>query len=165
MILDERGFDAFMPWAQRAREFLNAYGNPPSPTTEEDWQFWGARLGDLPGLAGQLIPSPYTYQEWRQWVQDLNQSVNPSTLIPWSAIPNFAKNGAFSVNIFTTYYALPSTGVTLTVVGSLPTGWTFVSPNLAHAGAVLSGPNSISFTASYSNGLRYPSNTFTVQGI
>ena len=164
MILDERTFDSFVPWAQRAKEFLQPFGNPPAPSTEEDWRHWGAQLGLLVNLSAQTLPSPYFFNDWKSYVIALNQAVNLSTFLAWSDIPNFAKNGAFTVNVFS-FFVLPSTGWTLTLNGALPTGWTFVSPNLAHAGAVLSGPNPISFTATFSNGLAYPSNTFTVQGI
>jgi hypothetical protein len=163
LILDERGFDSFMTWAQRAKEFLQVYGDPPSPLGENLWREWGASLGLLSGIG--VTPSPYVYSDWRRYVRALNLVVNPQLFRAWSTIPNFAKNGAFSVNVFTSYFVLPSTGWTLTLVGSLPTGWTFVSPNLAHAGAVLSGPNPISFKATFTNGLVYQSNTFTVQGI
>jgi hypothetical protein len=162
LILDERTFDQFVPWAQRAKEFLQPFGNPPSPTTEDDWQRWGAELGMLPTLS--TIPSPYFFRDWKSYVVALNQAVNLTNFQAWSTIPALAKNGAFSLNVFT-YFVLPSSGWTLTLNGSLPTGWSFASPTLSHAGAVLSGPNSISFTATLSSGLAYTSNTFTVQGI
>lgn len=73
MILDERGFDTFVSWAERAKEFLRAYGNPPSPTNEDDWRHWGSELGLLPGFPN--FPSPYQYDDWREWVQALNRTV------------------------------------------------------------------------------------------
>jgi hypothetical protein len=164
LILDERAFDEFVPWAQRAKAFLQPFGNPPSPTTEDDWQRWGAELGLLPSLSGQTIPSPYFFDDWKSYVVALNQAVNVISFQAWSTLPALAKNGAFSVNVFT-YFVLPSSGWTLTLNGSLPTGWAFASPTLSHSGAVVAGPNPISFTAKFSNGLAYTSNTFTVQGI
>ena len=163
MILDERGFQGFIEWTQRSKELLRAFGNPPSLTSEDEWQEWGASLGNMNGFP--IYPSPYRYKDWRQWVQDLNRTVELPQFTPWAMIPNLAKTGAFSVNILTTYYKPTPTAGTLTLNGALPTGWTFVSPTLSHAGAVLSGPNPISFTVSYPTGFAYTSNTFTVQGI
>lgn len=150
-----------MPWAQRAKEFLRVFGNPPSPTGEDQWQDWGASLGMLPTFP--LFPSPYQFKDWREWVQQLNRVVSPAFFTPWVTIPNFAETGVFSVDILTLFYL--TTPGTLTINGALTGGWTFVSPNLSHAGAVPSGPDAISFTVSYPSGLAYTSNTVTVTGL
>lgn len=161
MILDERGFDAFMPWAQRAKDLMSVFGNPPSPASEDQWQHWGASLGLMPTFP--LFPSPYHFEDWREWVRGLNRVVSPAQFTPWTPIPDLAETGVFSLDILTLFYlTIPGT---LTLNGALPTGWSFVSPNLSHAGAVLSGPTPISFTVSYPSGLAYTSNTFTVQGL
>lgn len=73
MILDERGFDNFIPWAQRAKDLLRAFGNPPSPTTEERWQEWGVALGLMASMP--IIPVAMSYENWREWVQALNRTV------------------------------------------------------------------------------------------
>jgi hypothetical protein len=82
----------------------------------------------------------------------------------WTAIPNYlAQTTALSVNIKTTYLT-PTVGATVVVNGSLPSGWTFDGTTLAYDGTTVGGPNTITFTATYS-GLSATSNSVQLQGV
>ena len=82
----------------------------------------------------------------------------------WSVIPNqIALTASFSVNVKTTYLT-PTVGPTVTLNGSLPTGWTFDGTTLAYNGTSVGGPATLSFTASYLGSIA-PSNSFSVSGI
>ena len=82
----------------------------------------------------------------------------------WTAIPNYLNQSAvLNVNI-TTSFVTPTAGTTLTLVGSLPTGWTFVDPTLSYDGSGVGGPSTISFTATNA-GLSTPGPSFSIQGV
>jgi hypothetical protein len=88
--------------------------------------------------------------------------------VVWVAIPNYLnESAAVSVNIKTTYITTPANGagVTLTISGSLPTGWTFDGTTLAYDGTSIAGPNTISFNSTLSGLATASSNSFQVQGV
>ena len=86
----------------------------------------------------------------------------------WTTVPSLLnQNSAVSVNILTTYVT-PTTGVTLALNGSLPTGWAFNTGTnlLTYNGTSVSGPATVSFTATLtSTSATSQSNSFTVSGV
>ncbi len=86
----------------------------------------------------------------------------------WATIPNFLnQNSSLSINILTTYVT-PTSGVTLALNGTLPTGWAFSSATnlLTYNGTSVAGPLTVSFTATLtSDQSTSTSNSFTVSGV
>lgn len=86
----------------------------------------------------------------------------------WTTVPNLLnQNASVSVNILTTYVT-PTTGVTLALSGSLPTGWAFNTGTnlLTYNGSSVSGPNTVGFVATLTaTGLTTASNNFVVSGV
>jgi hypothetical protein len=90
--------------------------------------------------------------------------------VVWTAIPNFLnQSSVLSVNIKTTYITTPANGVgvTLSVVGSLPAGWTYTDGTgiLAYDGSTVAGPATVNFSSVLSGLTSAPSDSFSVQGV
>lgn len=82
----------------------------------------------------------------------------------WTQIPNYLNiSQSMSVNL-RSLYLTPSAGPTLTVVGALPSGWSFNGTTLSYSG-VGTGSANIQISAVYLGLAAVPSNVFTVQSV
>lgn len=63
-------------WADFMVPNLEKYGNLGRLDDEGEWQEWGAHLMLLPGLSGSIVPDPYAFDDWRKWVERLNENLS-----------------------------------------------------------------------------------------
>jgi hypothetical protein len=77
MIIDPRGFDNVIQWADfMVPLFERRSENFPRLDNEDEWQQWAATVfGDVDPV-GQDAPDPYTYDNWRAWAQRLFATTN-----------------------------------------------------------------------------------------
>lgn len=65
----------FRQWADFMVPNLERFGNLGRLAREEEWREWGAALLNLPALSGSIVPDPYQFDDWRKWVQRLNENL------------------------------------------------------------------------------------------
>jgi hypothetical protein len=46
------------------------------PTSEDDWQQWGAGFTGVSVFNAGAVPSPYLFDDWQEWAQRVVQTVN-----------------------------------------------------------------------------------------
>ncbi len=63
-------------WADFMVPNLSQYGNLGRLDDETEWAEWGERLMNLPGLSGSIVPDPRAFENWREWVDRLNQNLS-----------------------------------------------------------------------------------------
>lgn len=73
MTIDPRGMTVFQ-WTDAMALLLN--GTPPAEKLlrEEDWQSWAENV--VNGVEGATLPDPYQFNDWREWAQRLNATVD-----------------------------------------------------------------------------------------
>lgn len=62
-------------WADFMVPILEQFGNVGRLDDESKWQPWAAQLSNLPGLSGNVVPNPYTFAKWQDWVARFNENV------------------------------------------------------------------------------------------
>lgn len=65
-IVDPRGMD-IRYWADTLCLDLDEYAVIPQLTNPEKWQDWAAGLINISGISQQNPPSPYQFDDWRDW--------------------------------------------------------------------------------------------------
>jgi hypothetical protein len=48
------------------------------PTSEDQWQAWGAGMCAIDIFSNEGIPSPYNFDKWDTWATAVVNAVNPS---------------------------------------------------------------------------------------
>ncbi len=61
----------FTEWADYMYPTLEEYGVVEQVTYGSDWKSWAAGLCSLNGLAQRSIPSPYQFDDWKDWAMRL----------------------------------------------------------------------------------------------
>lgn len=54
-------------WADAMILNLEQYGNIGRLDDEKKWREWASQLLNLPKLAGNVVPDPYQFDDWRTW--------------------------------------------------------------------------------------------------
>lgn len=65
-IVDPRGMD-LQYWADTLCLDLDDYAVIPQLADPNRWQDWAAGLVGINGISQQNPPSPYQFQDWREW--------------------------------------------------------------------------------------------------
>jgi hypothetical protein len=65
-IVDPRGMD-IQYWADTLCLDLDEYAVIPQLSDPLKWQDWAAGLISISGISQQNPPSPYFYDDWREW--------------------------------------------------------------------------------------------------
>lgn len=73
-MIDPRFMESFMSWAQQSYpDLLQRYQVSLMPSSEADWQDWGASLLSISDIAAAGAPNAYQFDDWREWVSRLIQ--------------------------------------------------------------------------------------------
>jgi len=70
-------YHTFESWASLMCE-LYAPQQLTIPDASTDWKEWAAGLLAIDVFTNEGIPSPYPYDEWMEWAEQLVNVVNPS---------------------------------------------------------------------------------------
>lgn len=65
--VDPRFIPTFKEWSDFMYPTLEQYGVIEQYTHGSDWQSWGAGLLSLNGIAQVGAPSPYQFDDWKEW--------------------------------------------------------------------------------------------------
>lgn len=65
-VVDPRPMD-LRYWADTVVFDLNNYGPIPQLDDPENWKPWAAGLIGINGISQQNPPSPYDYDDWKEW--------------------------------------------------------------------------------------------------
>jgi len=74
--VDPRLTKTFVEWSDYMYPTLEQYGAIERVFSDADWQNWGAGLLSLGGIAQLGAPSPYQYNNWKDWADRLNEVLN-----------------------------------------------------------------------------------------
>lgn len=66
-LLTDPRYHSLKDWADFTVFDLENYGPIPQLVSEEEWQNWGAGLIGINGISQQNPPSPYDYDDWKEW--------------------------------------------------------------------------------------------------
>ncbi len=66
-LLTDPRYHKLQDWADYTVFDLENYGPIPRLMAEEEWQNWGAGLISINGISQQNPPSPYDYDDWKEW--------------------------------------------------------------------------------------------------
>lgn len=73
--VDPRFIPTFQEWADYMYPLLEQYGAIEQVTHGSDWQSWAAGLLSLNGIAQVGAPSPYQFEDWKDWAYRLIESL------------------------------------------------------------------------------------------
>lgn len=62
----------FQEWADYMYPTLEEYGVVEKVIYGSDWKSWAAGLLSINGLSQRGAPSPYQFDDWREWAMRLN---------------------------------------------------------------------------------------------
>lgn len=65
--VDPRFISTFTEWADYMYPTLEEYGVVEQVTFGSDWKSWAAGLLSLNGINQKGVPSPYQFDNWRDW--------------------------------------------------------------------------------------------------
>lgn len=71
MIIDSKEL-SFEDWARAVAQQLGLSGDTTRVEAGEDWREWVYRLMMLPQFAGQFVPRPAHFDDWRSWAEAFN---------------------------------------------------------------------------------------------
>jgi hypothetical protein len=71
MYVDPRYIPSFQDWSDFMYPTLQQYGAIEQFTHGSDWKSWAAGLLSLNGIAQKGAPSPYQFDDWRDWAYRL----------------------------------------------------------------------------------------------
>ncbi len=74
-IVDPRGID-LQAWADTLCLDLDEYAVIPQLYHESEWQNWAAGLISINGISQLNPPSPYQFDDWREWALRFYQVLN-----------------------------------------------------------------------------------------
>lgn len=74
-MIDPRAIPTFQLWADLSYPLLQPYGVIAQVIPGDDWKSWAAGLLSLNGINQRGAPSPYGFDDWREWVMRLNQAL------------------------------------------------------------------------------------------
>ncbi len=66
-LLTDPRYHSLKDWADFTVFDLENYGPIPQLVSEKEWQNWGAGLISINGISQQNPPSPYQYDDWKEW--------------------------------------------------------------------------------------------------
>jgi hypothetical protein len=66
-LLTDPRYHSLKDWADYTVFDLENYGPIPQLVSEKEWQNWGAGLIGINGISQQNPPSPYDYDDWKEW--------------------------------------------------------------------------------------------------
>lgn len=84
MIIDPRGFDSILPWADLmagalgyfSDETVGSDANFPILQDPSKWQEWAEGVFCCGSGLGQDVPDPYAYDNWREWADRMFATTN-----------------------------------------------------------------------------------------
>lgn len=62
-------------WADAMVQNVEKYGNL-GRLMGDDWRAFGLNMMTLPGLSGSIVPDPYAFTDWQDWVMRLNENLS-----------------------------------------------------------------------------------------
>ena len=74
--VDPRYIPSFQEWADYMYPSLEDYGVVAQFMPGEDWKNWAAGLLSLNPIAQCGAPSPYQFDDWRDWASRLNDALD-----------------------------------------------------------------------------------------
>lgn len=74
--VDPRLVDNVVQWADYMYPTIEQYGVAVQLNDERDWKDWASGLQALSGLAQVGVPSPYMFDDWREWAMRFNEMIN-----------------------------------------------------------------------------------------
>lgn len=66
----------FPEWADYMYPTLQEYGVIEQITYGSDWKSWAAGLSSINGLAEIGVPSPYQFEDWKDWAVRLIENLD-----------------------------------------------------------------------------------------
>ena len=66
----------FTEWADYMYPTLQEYGVIEQITHGSDWKSWAAGLSSINGLAEIGVPSPYQFDDWKDWAVRLIENLD-----------------------------------------------------------------------------------------
>jgi len=72
-LLTDPRFHKLKDWADFTVFDLEKYGPIPQLEKETEWQNWAAGIIGINGISQQNPPSPYQYDNWRDWASRFYQ--------------------------------------------------------------------------------------------
>jgi hypothetical protein len=69
--VDPRFVPTFNQWADYMYPTLDRYGSIEQVTHGSDWKSWASGLLSLNGISQLGVPSPYQFDDWREWATRL----------------------------------------------------------------------------------------------
>lgn len=66
-LLTDPRYHKLQDWADYTVFDLEKYGPIPQLASEKEWQNWGAGIISINGISQQNPPSPYQFDDWREW--------------------------------------------------------------------------------------------------
>ena len=77
MNIDPRGMTV-MQWTDAMTLELTGRSIPPRLDSPRTWQAWALVVSQSPRIATSNPPNPLEFDDWRDWAQRFNQTVNLS---------------------------------------------------------------------------------------
>lgn len=62
-------------WADAMVQNVDKYGNL-GRLMGDDWKMFGLNMMTLPALSGSVVPDPYAFDTWQEWVSRLNENLS-----------------------------------------------------------------------------------------
>lgn len=83
-VIDPRGFDDVIQWADFMAGALGFFTDPENGSDEQferlddpdDWQDWASGVFGGVDPLGQDVPDPYAYDDWREWAERMFATTN-----------------------------------------------------------------------------------------
>jgi len=73
--VDPRHIPTFQQWSDFMYPLLEPYGVIEQFTVGSDWQSWAAGLLSLNAIQQKGAPSPYQFDDWREWAYRLIETL------------------------------------------------------------------------------------------
>ena len=73
--VDPIGMNA-LDWFDAMTLALSEHEILPRLSSEDEWQMWGSRAVISPRLSNYHIPSPYRFDNWRDWARSFNNALS-----------------------------------------------------------------------------------------
>lgn len=73
-MIDPRGLDV-IEWCNFMTQNLQGRAAPPAVSDEKQWKSWASTVCQAPSIARHNPPSPWLFDDWRQWAELFNLTV------------------------------------------------------------------------------------------
>ena len=75
MLPDPRDIE-LIDWTDYVNLDVGSYGIAPILSDPDKWQDWAATVCSFPEIAAKSPPSPYSFENWREWADRFIQSTS-----------------------------------------------------------------------------------------